>query len=203
LFRAPKLLRPHRKTEGPPRKCSASCCCVLLVIFDCCLSISRPCDGDSRCVRCPDGWSAPSAAVTARAGGSANALLRPAAGLSRMRPAALSGLRHSLQRGAGKTRLNAEPSSTRCARRGTRAVQERGALPRAAASPAGRGTWPSADAALSGLRIRPCSLRDPGTPRSLLRITNHESPIPNHPNAKRRPEGSPFCVGALVAGAGF
>src|SRR5690606_3209635 len=65
------------------------------------------------------------------------------------------------------------------------------------------GTWPSADAALSGLRIRPCSPRDSGAPRSLLRITNHESPIPNHPNAKRRPEGSPLCVGALGAGAGF
>src|SRR5690606_13317324 len=149
--------------------------------------------------------SAPRAAVTARAGGSANALLRPAAGLSRMRPAALSGLRHSLHRGAGKTRLNAAPWATRCGRRGTRAVQERGALPRAAASPAGRGTWPSADAALSGLRIRPCSPRDSGAPRSLLRITNYESPIPNpqSPPRKTATRGVAVCVGALVAGAGF
>src|SRR5690606_21545229 len=155
----------------------------------------------SRWVRCPDGWSAPSAAVTARAGGSANALLRPAAGLSRMRPAALSGLRHSLHGGAGKTRLNAEPWTTRCGRRGTRAVQERGALPRAAASPAG----------LVDVAFRRCGLVRvthpspfaPGLRGPAVAFTNYELRIPNHPHAKRRPEGSPFCVGALVAGAGF
>src|SRR5690606_10884788 len=104
--------------------------------------------------------------------------------------------------------LNAEPWSTRCGRRGTREVQERGALPRAAASPAGLG-----DVAFRGcglVRVTHPSLFAPGLRGPAVaftnyesRITNHQSPIPNHPHAKRRPEGSPFCVGALVAGAGF
>src|SRR5690606_11569000 len=157
----------------------------------------------SRWVRCPDGWSAPSAAVTARAGGSANALLRPAAGLSRMRPAALSGLRHSLHRGAGKTRLNAEPWSTRCGRRGTRAVQERGALPRAAASPAGLG-----DVAFRGcglVRVTHPSLFAPGPRDPAVAFTNYESRItnPQSPQRKTATRGVAVCVGALVAGAGF
>src|SRR5690606_5432896 len=133
-------------------------------------------------------------------GGSANALLRPAAGLSRMRPAALSGLRHSLHRGAGKTRLNAEPWSTRCGRRGTRAVQERGALPRAAASPAGLG-----DVAFRGcglVRVTHPSLFAPGLRGPAVAFTNYESRItnPQSPQRKTATRGVAVVRGCIGSG---
>src|SRR5690606_4382306 len=106
-------------------------------------------------------------------------------------------------RGGEKARLNAEPWSTRFERRGTGAVQERGALPRAAASPAGLG-----DVAVRGcglVRVTHPSLFAPGLRGPAVAFTNYESRItnPQSPQRKTATRGVAVCVGALVAGAGF